>query len=624
MKYRAVLKENEIYWVGDDEFGISSGESGLYRRDTRFLSLYRWELDHKPLNTLMQHLAYPFELHQVSSNDDLGYLMKLGVERTLALHRHGARDLLKVQSYQPEPYTIRLLLDNDFSDMFQVRGSEPWDRTVDVQTIPQGLRFSYAGQDGISRHTEIHSVPPATWDGEALVWQAQGNTEIQIEIHPLLDNEIPQALVFSSLQSDYDQNWQPTITLQSEKDQEVLFRGVQDLRSLLFETRSGVIPAAGIPWFVAPFGRDSLIIGHMTVQDYPNIARGILQYLADHQGQKNDPITLEQPGKILHEERIGEFTNTGHTPHRPYYGTVDATPLFIWLCGEYLKATGDLAFVGALMPHIEAALHWMLHDADPDGDGFLEYIPDPNGGIKNQVWKDSGDSVFFENGEEPDPTQPIAIVEVQGYAYAAYNAAAEIYQSLGQQAQSEVYRTLAKDLQNKFQQHFYWPEAGYYAHGLDGEKRQMRVLVSNAAHTLWTGIIPETHAPEVAHTVFTSGLWSGWGIRTLAEGSVRYNPVSYHNGSVWPHDTALAALGMWKYGLKDEAYTLTRALFDAAIHAPDRRLSELFAGYQRHNAPPVPFPAACHPQGWDAVIPLALRHILNRAEVTASQDPVAH
>lgn len=478
MKYRAVLKENEIYWVGDDEFGISSGESGLYRRDTRFLSLYRWELDHKPLNTLMQHLAYPFELHQVSSNDDLGYLMKLGVERTLALHRHGARDLLKVQSYQPEPYTIRLLLDNDFSDMFQVRGSEPWDRNVDVQTTPQGLRFSYAGQDGISRHTEIHSVPPATWDGEALVWEAQGNTEIQIEIHPLLNNEIPQALVFSSLQSDYDQNWQPTITLQSEKDQEVLFRGVQDLRSLLFETRSGVIPAAGIPWFVAPFGRDSLIIGHMTVQDYPNIARGILQYLADHQGQKNDPITLEQPGKILHEERIGEFTNTGHTPHRPYYGTVDATPLFIWLCGEYLKATGDLAFVGALMPHIEAALHWMLHDADPDGDGFLEYIPDPNGGIKNQVWKDSGDSVFFEDGEEPDPTQPIAIVEVQGYAYAAYNAAAEIYQMLGQQAQSEVYRTLAKDLQHKFQQHFYWPEAGYYAHGLDGEKRQMRVLVS--------------------------------------------------------------------------------------------------------------------------------------------------
>lgn len=614
MKYRAVLKENELYWVGDDAFRISGGEGGLYRRDTRFLNEYLWELDGAPLNPLMQHLSYPFELHQVSSNDDLGYLMKLGVERTLMLHQNGVRDTLSIQSYQEAAYTIRLKLNSDFADMFQVRGYGNWERQVEVKTTDHGVRFSYSGQDGITRHTEVVSTPPGSWDGEALNWQARGNADIQIEIYALLNEEDPQAMDFDALRAEYDQHWQPRTTLRSEKDQEVLFRGVQDFRSLLFETKSGIFPAAGIPWFVAPFGRDSLIIGHMTVQDYPHITRGILKYLADHQGQKNDAVTLEQPGKILHEERVGEFTLTGNTPHRPYYGTVDATPLFVWLCGEYLKVTGDQEFLQSLLPGIEAALHWMQTDADPDGDGFLEYIPDPNGGIKNQVWKDSGDSVFFENGEEPDPEKPISIVEVQGYAYAAYRAAEQIYQRLGNTAQSQVYGALARDLQQKFQQHFYWPEANFYVHGLDGDKHPMKVMVSNVAHTLWTGIIPEPYAIEVARTVFNSGLWSGWGIRTLAEGSVRYNPVSYHNGSVWPHDTALAALGMWNYGLKQEAFQVTRALFDAASQAQDRRLSELFAGYERRNAPPVPFPAACHPQGWAAVIPLALRHILNHAE----------
>ncbi|WP_229684748.1 glycogen debranching N-terminal domain-containing protein [Deinococcus roseus] len=613
------MKENELYWVGDDEFRIQSGESGLYRRDTRFLSEYRWELDGAPLNTLMQHLAYPFELHQVSSNDDLGYLMKLGVERTLMLHKNGVQDTLNVQSYQDASYQIRLKVNADFSDMFQVRGYGGWERSVQAEATQTGVRFRYAGQDGVTRHTEISCDPAAVWDGEALNWQARGNTEIQIQIHALLDGESAQEMDFAALRSEYDQHWQPKVTLQNEKDQEVLFRGVQDFRSLLFETRSGIFPAAGIPWFVAPFGRDSLIIGHMTVRDYPEISKGILKYLADHQGQKLDAETLEEPGKILHEERIGEFTRTGNTPHRPYYGTVDATPLFVWLCGEYLKTTGDQAFIADLLPGIEAALHWMQHDADPDGDGFLEYIPHPVGGIKNQVWKDSGDSVFFEDGEEPDPEKPIAIVEVQGYAYAAYRAAEQIYAALGNTAQAQVYRALAHDLQQKFQQHFYWPEANYYVHGLDGDKKPMKVLVSNAAHTLWTGIIPEQYAIEVARTVFNSGLWSGWGIRTLAEGSVRYNPVSYHNGSVWPHDTALAALGMWNYGLKQEAHQITRALFDAALQAQDRRLSELFAGYTRKNAPPVPFPAACHPQGWDAVIPLALRHILEHSGRTLEE-----
>ena len=619
MKHRAVLKENELYWVGDDAFCIQNDETGFYRRDTRFLSQYQWELDHLPFNPLMQHLKFPFELHQVSSNQDLGYLMKLGIDRTLQVHARGVRDTLSIQSYQEGPYLLRLKLLADFADMFQVRGEHPWERHVQVTPTDTGVHFSYEGQDGITRHTEIRAFPAARWDGEALSWETTGNLELQIEIFPLLDDEQPAELDFALLREDYTHNWQPQKVFSNPQDQQVLFRGVQDFRSLLFETPSGMFPAAGIPWFVAPFGRDSLIIGHMTVQDHPEISRTILQHLAEHQGKNHDPITLEQPGKILHEERVGEFTRTGHTPHRPYYGTVDATPLFVWLCGEYLRATKDLPFIARLKPSIDAALLWMQTDGDPDGDGFLEYVPDPHGGIKNQVWKDSGDSVFFADGTEPDPTRPIAIVEVQGYAYAAYLAAAQVHLALGDLQNSGFYDQKARDLQHNFHQKFYWPEKQYYVHGLDGDKKQMQVLVSNPAHTLWTGIIPEQHALEVTQTVFNSGLWSGWGIRTLCEGSVRYNPVSYHNGSVWPHDTALAALGMWKCGLKQEAFQLTRALFDAALQAPDHRLPELFAGYPRQDAPPVPFPAACHPQGWDAVIPLALRHILNFA---GADEPV--
>ncbi|WP_339097665.1 amylo-alpha-1,6-glucosidase [Deinococcus sp. VB142] len=323
-------------------------------------------------------------------------------------------------------------------------------------------------------------------------------------------------------------------------------------------------------------------------------------------GQYDDE-TLEQPGKILHELRVGELTRLGHTPHRPYYATADATPLFVWLVGELSQAHPGLA--QELRPRWEAALNWLLTDGDPDGDGFIEYAPQP-GGMTNAVWKDSADSTFDEHGV--DASGHIAVIEVQGYAYAAYLSAAQMYETLGEEDKGAEWRERAAALQKQFQERFWWPEQGYYVHGLNGDKTPLRVVVSNPAHALWTGIVPQEYAEQVATRALGEDLWTGWGIRTLGRHEVRYNPVSYHNGSVWPHDTAAAALGMARYGLHSQAQQVARALFDAALAASDLRLSELLAGFDRtEDAPPVPYPAACHPQGWDAAIPLALAPLLS-------------
>nr|WP_246350965.1 glycogen debranching N-terminal domain-containing protein [Deinobacterium chartae] len=610
-----------MYWVGDADFGVYPGfeESGFYRRDTRYLSHYRWLLDGKPLRPLMQHLIRPYHLRQSCSNDDLGYLMKTGVRRDLMLGGLEATDTLHLSPYSAGARQLRLEVAADFSDMFQVRGAPKWERRFETAPVEGGVEFRYAGQDGVLRRAVITAEPAAEWDGQALSWTLEGAARVQVTARLLENDELPVPGDWTALEASYAQWMAAAPRLSDARDQEVLDRATADLRSLLFDTEHGPFPAAGIPWFVAPFGRDSLIIAHMLLPHHQDVVRGTLRLLAAKQGVRYDAVTLEQPGKILHEERVGEYTRTGHTPHRPYYGSVDATPLFVWLVGEYYRQSADLELVRELRPHWEAALGWMLSDADPDGDGFLEYTPHP-GGITNQVWKDSSDSVFFEDGRDPDPQKPIAIVEVQGYAYAAYLAAAELYAVLGETELAGAFRARAETLRAAFVSAFYLPGLNYYAHGLDGDKRPMRVKTSNPAHALWTGIFPPEHAAMIAREALSSELWSGWGIRTVAEGAPRFNPVSYHNGSVWPHDTALAALGMRRYGLEAEARTVARALFDAARWSPDRRLHELFAGYAREDGPPVPFPAACHPQGWDAVIPLALAPLLEGTGQRESAD----
>ncbi|THF69028.1 amylo-alpha-1,6-glucosidase [Deinococcus sp. Arct2-2] len=612
---RTVLKENDLYLVGNRHYKIAEGESGLYRRDTRFLSLYEWRLDGERPQHLLQHERYPFWLHEHSANANVGYTMKVGISRDLTVTSHEVRDTLTVTRYLGEgPQVVTLALAADFVDMFEVRG---WpgglgERTVTTQEVPGGVEFSYTAGDGLHSRALVQVSPAAVWNGEKLTWDlTEAETKIQVSVFPLQADEQPTPGDPAALAAEYDAlHGTLNLRLADPLDQQVLDQSIEDLRSLSFQTEQGRFPAAGLPWFVAPFGRDSLIIAMMVKDHMPEMALTVARYLAARQGSKYDKSTLEEPGKILHEERIGELTRMGRTPHRPYYATADATPLFVWLVGELSAAHPDIA--RELRPQWEAALKWCLTDGDPDGDGFIEYTPDESG-ITNAVWKDSGDSTFTAEGV--DISGHVAVVEVQGYTYAAYLAAARMYRLLNDEGQAVEWETRAASLRERFHAAFWWPERGYYVHGLNGDKKPLNVLVSNPAHTLWTGIIPPEFAPQVAATALGSQLWSGWGIRTLGEGEIRYNPVSYHNGSVWPHDTAAAALGMHRYGLNAEAAQVARALFDVARAADDRRLSELLAGFKREShTPPVPYPAACHPQGWDAAIPLALAHLLGHGQ----------
>ncbi|CAM3635902.1 glycogen debranching N-terminal domain-containing protein [Deinococcus frigens] len=612
---RTVLKENDLYLVGDAHYAVAEGESGLYRRDTRFLSRYKWHLDGQTPQTLMQHERFPFWLHAQSANANVGYTMRVGLSRDLQITATELRDTLHVTRYVGDgPHTLTLDLAADFADMFEVRGwpCKAGAREVGTQVTTDGLSFSYTAQDGLDHRALVQVSPAAEWTGERLSWTLSGEeTEIVVSVFPLLADEQPTpghpdalAAEYTAVQAGIGRD----VKLSDPRDARVLARSVEDLRSLSFQTAQGAFPAAGLPWFVAPFGRDSVIISLMVKDHLPDVALTVARYLAAHQGVGYNAVTLEQPGKILHELRVGELTRTGRTPHRPYYATADATPLFVWLVGELSAAHPDLA--RELRPNWEAALQWCLTDGDPDHDGFIEYTPDTEpGGITNAVWKDSGDSTFTEGGV--DVSGHVAVIEVQGYAYAAYGAAARMYRLLGEGGLAAEWEERAHALRERFQAAFWWPERGYYVHGLNGDKQPLRVLVSNPAHTLWTGIIPPAYAAQVAKTALGEELWSGWGIRTLGTREIRYNPVSYHNGSVWPHDTAAAALGLHRYGLNAEARSVARALFDAARAAPDARLSELFAGFPRQDGtPPVPYPAACHPQGWDAAAVLALAHLL--------------
>ena len=607
---RTVLKENELFLVGDAQYAVFSGESGFYRRDTRHLCTYRWLLDGEAPQRLVQHLRAPFWMSEQAGNANLGYTMHTGLSRDLTISGGGLQDRLTVRTYSPASHTLRLELAADFVDMFEVRGWNRMEgREVSAAATPHGVEFSYVARDGLHCRTEVTCSPAGVWDGSAMVWQIAGQpggTELNltVTVQALQGDETGTPADPAALLAEYA-DWQPPFTLPDAADQRVLERSLQDLRSLLFHTDQGPFPAAGLPWFVAPFGRDSLIIAHLVLPYRPDVALGVARYLAGRQGVKHDPVTLEAPGKILHEERVGELTRLGETVFRPYYGTADATPLFVWLVGELCKVHPELA--EELKPQWQAALNWMMQGGDPDQDLLIEYTPHA-GGIRNQVWKDSGDSTF--GADDKDAEGAIAVIEVQGYAYAAYLAGAQLSRMVGESGRASFYSERAKALREKVESSFWWPERNYYAHALDGDKKPLKVLVSNPAHTLWTGIIPPEHAGAVVRAALGPELYSGWGLRTLGTQEVRYNPVSYHNGSVWPHDTALFALGLERYGYEVEARKVARDLFDAANWATDARLPELFAGFAREDGPPVPYPAACHPQGWDAAIPLALAHLI--------------
>ncbi len=369
------------------------------------------------------------------------------------------------------------------------------------------------------------------------------------------------------------------------------------------------IVAAGMPWFMAIFGRDSILTALETRILGPELLAGTALTLAAHQARASDPFREAEPGKIPHELRHGELAHFGEVPHACYYGTVDATPLFVILVGELWRWSGDEALVRGLLPAAEAALAWCTRDGDRDGDGFIEY-PSASPTLRNQCWKDSGDAIAFADGRLAEG--PIAVCEVQGYLYAARRALAAVYRDLGESERAAALERQAAELAERFDEAFWMAEEGYLALALDGAKRQVDAIASNAGHCLWSGIVRKERAAALAERLLSAELFSGWGVRTLSSAMARYHPLSYHNGSVWPHDTALIAAGLARYGLHAAASELIGALFEAAAAMPEHRLPELFAGHARRSAAfPVPYPGANAPQAWAAgAVVLAVETLL--------------
>jgi glycogen debranching enzyme len=466
---------------------------------------------------------------------------------------------------------------------------------------PSGLTFRYRGLDGVSRSCRIaFSAPPAEVTEERalhrIMLQPHESASFRIVVSCYSSGE------GSSAGSRIVRNTQVAhahVLTSKELLNGWIARSQADLDMLLTQTVNGCYPYAGIPWFSAAFGRDGIIAALQCLWLRPDVARGVLEFLAATQATTFDRSVDAEPGKILHEARHGEMAALGEVPFRRYYGSVDATPLFVMLTTAYWDRTGDIALLRDLWPHVRAALDWMRYQGDRDGDGFIEYVRHTELGLRNQGWKDSSDSVFHSDGALAEP--PIALVEVQAYAYAALAGAARLAAVLGLAGEATEFVERAEQLKQRFETTFWCEDLNTYALALDREKRPCRVRTSNAGHVLLAGIAAPDRARKVAATLMSPDGFSGWGIRTLAEGTPRHNPMSYHNGSVWPHDNGLIALGFARYGLTNELLRLTEGMFAASQCMELHRLPELFCGFSRDSGRvPIRYPVACIPQAWSA------------------------
>ncbi|HZC45244.1 MAG TPA: amylo-alpha-1,6-glucosidase, partial [Candidatus Acidoferrum sp.] len=376
-------------------------------------------------------------------------------------------------------------------------------------------------------------------------------------------------------------------------------RAAVDLTSLVSQDDHGAFIMAGVPWFATIFGRDSIITALSILPFHPDIAARTLRTLARFQGTTVDEARDEQPGKIVHEIRHGEMAATGEVPFGRYYGSVDATPLFLWLYGRCVESSGDLDLAGELWPNVERAIAWIEQSGDLDGDGYVKYMRKTPRGLANQGWKDSFDAIFHSNGELARP--PIALAEVQGYVYAACISVASAAVRLGHGAVADRLRARASALKQSFERDFWLEREGMIALALDADKQPCRVMTSNGAHCLATGLVDGDRAAAMCKRLLADDMYSGWGIRTLSRNEKRYNPMSYHNGSVWPHDNAIAALGLARAGDQTGAVKVLEGLFHASEQLNTSSLPELFCGFRRETGlGPVPYPVACYPQAWSA------------------------
>ncbi|MFN7026231.1 MAG: glycogen debranching N-terminal domain-containing protein [Pseudorhizobium sp.] len=616
------LKEGDTFAVlnSHGDFGGTNSIEGLFHRDTRFLSQLELRFQGRKLLLLNSSnhddkAALSVDLANPEVDDDVATLPRETIffERTMFLHKGVCYERLGVRNFTTEDrrLTIDYTFDADFRDLFEVRGMKRERRGQATSRViaPDKVEFRYLGLDDVERRTLIAftPVPKRLETNRATLELVLAPGEKKAIFLTVACEEGEPALLLNFFRAYRDSRrarraqTRSIATVHSSSDlfNEVASRATSDIYTLITSTELGPYPYAGIPWFSTVFGRDGIFTAMFMLWMDPSIARGVLRTLAAMQAREVDPNSDAQPGKILHELRHGEMANLGEIPFRRYYGSVDSTPLFIMLAGMYLDATGDMSTITEIWPDIEAALHWIDDDGDRDGDGFLEYQAESSGSLKNQGWKDSHDSVFHKDGTEAEG--PIALCEVQGYVFAAKRSAARMADRLGHQDLSAELTAAAEKLRLRFEADFWDEELGTYVLALDGMKRPCRVRASNAGHALFTGIASPERAGRVAATLLSKEGYSGWGIRTLAQGEARYNPMSYHNGSIWPHDNAAIAIGFARYNLKDETARVFAGLFDAAKEQDMRRLPELFCGFiRRPGRGPTPYPVACSPQAWAA------------------------
>jgi glycogen debranching enzyme len=620
---KLVLKHDEAFLVGNrrgDLPNLPHTEFGFYVDGTRFVRRLELRLqDHRPLvlSAGVSEDAAQAAIDLTNPDVALGAQVllpgrSLRIARRLTVHGGRLHQQLLIEAFTRDPLDITLTVHfaADFVDVFEVRGHprEHRGRILPPVVEDASVRLAYRGLDEVTRTTRLWFSPaPGRLDESMAEYRltltpgvpaelslvAEAVTAAAAAVPPPSYGEalrrrraVTERLGSAEIRSNHDlfEVW--------------IQRSRRDLHLLLTETPDGFVPYAGIPWYVAAFGRDALITALQVLPFEPTIAAGTLRFLARHVGRVDDAFTDQEPGKIIHELRRGEMAACREIPFIPYYGSVDATPLFLILLAEYWRWTADVALARELWPTAERVLAWMLTSADAAG-GYLTYARRSPRGLVNQGWKDSHDAIMHASGHLAEP--PIALAEVQGYQYAALQAAADMAEALGHRDRVPALRERARRLRERFEADFWLPDEAYYALALDRARQPCRVISSNAGHLLWTGIVSQSRAQIIARRLMADDMFTGWGVRTLASGERLYNPMSYHNGSVWPHDTAIAAVGMRRYGLVEPFMTLTTGLFEAVLQFETMRMPELFCGFTRVDGyGPTQYPVACSPQAWAA------------------------
>ncbi|HEY2945844.1 MAG TPA: amylo-alpha-1,6-glucosidase, partial [Vicinamibacteria bacterium] len=546
---------------------------------------------------------------------DEGSVLKRGTVhllRSKLLWGSTCHERLRLANHGLAPIRLALSLRfaADFADIFEVRGTKRERRGEMLPALVDGSRavLGYRGLDGRLRRTCIELAPaPVELTSNEAAYELRLDPQrwVTITIAIVCEADAPTArlsfeqAVEATEASTAAMRTGSRISSSNEAFDAWVDRSWADLHMMITETEHGAYPYAGVPWFSTLFGRDGILTAMEILWLEPRVARGVLANLAALQATEEVPERDAEPGKILHEARRCEMAALGEVPFGRYYGSVDSTPLFVMLAADYYARTGDREFVASLWPHLEAALSWIERYGDLDRDTFVEYARRTPNGLLNQGWKDSGDSVFHSDGRLAEG--PIALVEVQGYAFAARAGAARLAAALGREARARELESQAGELRRQFEERFWSEELGTYVLALDGVKLPCLVRTSNAGHALFSGIASPERAARAAHTLLHEDSFSGWGVRTVSASELRYNPMSYHNGSIWPHDNAMIAAGFARYGMTEHILPILRGLFDASGFLELHRMPELFCGFKRRPGEgPTLYPVACSPQAWAA------------------------